>query len=236
MTNREQIKKLEETNITEQVVYSNESLKEMGYKPESVDELNQRTRDIRISWTNIDKVVCDKLSQCTDYDPNSEDVKNLFASLHNKPLYAITGCTAAELRKKRADANKPYMGVIARKSENLTKEDIKTAVNYLTQKELKEYQLLLEQYLSLIESLMLKPGASYTMKDLIIKLDAVLKLNDKPPLVGYGNITRKEADRVVLREYKKYKEKLKQQKALSVVAKSKAPVVKRIVKKKKLVS
>lgn len=60
--------------------------------------------------------------------------------------WAIHGHTAAELISKRADANKPNMGLTVWKGGVVQKGDVGIAKNYLTEKEISDLNLIVNQY------------------------------------------------------------------------------------------
>lgn len=231
----EQIKKLVESNITELATYSNESLKEMGYQPGHFEEIIELIRYIRTSGKYVYSKVREICATSLDYDKNDEMTNRFFAELQNNFHWATHKHTAAELIAEKADANKPNMGLMTCKGTEIKKSDVSIAKSYMTYDELELQNLLVEQYLSFVESQALQGKVMY-LRDHIEKLHEILKINERPILPNTGKMSHKKAKQIAEREFEKYKEKLKQQKALSAVPKSKTPVIKRIVKKKKLVS
>lgn len=92
------------------------------------------------------------------------------------------------------------------KNKRIRKEDVLIAKNYLTEAELKQLNLLVEQYLAFAESQALAMRPMY-MKDWIVKLDDILQLNERNILHDAGKVTKKLADEIAEKEYGKYKEK-----------------------------
>jgi len=114
-------------------------------------ELLARIRDIRSSEKLFYRKVCDIYSTSIDYDANTETTQQFFATVQNKFHWAIHAHTAAELIKLRADASKPNMGLTNFPSEQLKKQDVSTAKNYLNEKELDHLNRIVNQYLEFAE-------------------------------------------------------------------------------------
>ncbi len=65
-------------------------------------ELLERVRSIRASERRIWQQITDIYAECsTDYDRNSSTTHDFYAMIQNRFHYAITGQTAAEIRKQR---------------------------------------------------------------------------------------------------------------------------------------
>jgi len=71
-----------------------------------------------------------------DYDPTLETSITFFKTVQNKLHWAITGQTAAEIIKSRANAELPNMGLTNFRGEKVRKQDVVIAKNYLNQDEL----------------------------------------------------------------------------------------------------
>ena len=78
------------------------------------------------------------------------------------------------------------------------------AKNCLTEKELKQLNLLVEQYLAFAELQADNDEVMY-MRDWIKKLDDILTINKKEILNHAGRISRKVADEIANTEYEKFK-------------------------------
>ena len=94
-------------------------------------ELLDRIRDIRSSEKVLYRQVLDIYSTSVDYDPRTEASRLFFKIVQNKLHYAAHGHTAAEVIYERADADKPFMGLMSFKGELPCLNDIKIAKNYL---------------------------------------------------------------------------------------------------------
>ena len=88
---------------------------------------------------------------------------------------------------------------------NLKKSDIFIAKNYLSEKEMSELNLIVEQYLA-FATLQARNKKVMTMKDWILKLDDFLQLNEKEILEHKGKISKKLADEKAEKEYKIFKQ------------------------------
>lgn len=172
------------------------------------DELLERIRDIRASERRFYQKITDIYAQCSiDYDPNSEITQTFYKTVQNKLHWAITGHTAAELIAKRADAEKPNMGLTTWKRApkgKVLKGDISTAKNYLSEKELKSLNRIVTMYLDYAESQAERQNAM-TMEDWIEKLDGFLEFNDYEILQDAGKVSAKVAKKLAEEEYEKFR-------------------------------
>jgi len=177
-----------------------ERLKQGGAKARYFEELLQRIRDIRSSERNLYQKVTDIYATSVDYRKDDRLTKQFFATVQNKMHYAVHGCTAAEIIFQRADSKKPLMGLTGFKSAYLTVNDIKTAKNYLTEKELKQLNLIVSLYLDFAE-LQAADERPMRMSDWIKKLDEFLKVGERRLLTDAGKISAEKATE----EFEKYK-------------------------------
>lgn len=83
--------------------------------------------------------------------------------------YGIHGKTAAEIIALRADSKKINMGMTCISKKGLKKFDIFIAKNYLTENELRELNLIVDQYLSFAE-LQARNKRAMTMENWVQKL------------------------------------------------------------------
>ena len=172
------------------------------------DELLERIREIRASERRFYQKITDIYAQCSiDYDPNSEITQTFYKTVQNKLHWAITGHTAAELIAKRADAEKPNMGLTTWKRApkgKVLKSDISTAKNYLSEKELKSLNRIVTMYLDYAESQAERQNAM-TMEDWIEKLDGFLEFNEYEILQDAGKVSAKVAKKLAEEEYEKFR-------------------------------
>jgi hypothetical protein len=147
-----------------------ERMKQGGEKARYFQELLQRIRDIRSSERNFYQKVTDIYATSIDYHSDAKLTKEFFATVQNKMHYAVHGHTAAELISKRADSDKPLMGLTSFKGSYVTAQDAKIAKNYLTESELQQLNLVVSLYLDFAE-LQASNSRPMKMADWIKKLD-----------------------------------------------------------------
>ena len=170
------------------------------------DELVERVRLIRISERRFYQKITDIYATSVDYDKDAEITHDFFAKVQNKMHWAIHGHTAPEIIYERADSNKPNMGLTNFERSGLRKSDVTVAKNYLTENELKQLSLIVDQYLSFAEFQAMQ-RKQMTMKDWISKLDDFLRLNERDILNNAGKISKKLAEETAHKEYVKYQKK-----------------------------
>ena len=183
-----------------------ERLKQGVTRNDYFDELIERIRDIRTSERNFYQKITDIYALSIDYDKQSPLTHNFFATVQNKMHFGIHGKTAAEVIASRADGKKSTMGISCIPKEKIRKNDIFVAKNYLNGDELKELNLIVDQYLSFAE-LQARNKRSMTMQDWIQKLDDFLRLNEKDILKNKGSISKKLADDKAAHEYEVFNKK-----------------------------
>ncbi len=172
------------------------------------EEQLARIRDIRSSERRFYQKITDIYSQCSvDYDKNSEETKNFFATVQNKLHFAITSQTAAELIYSRADSAKENMGLTNWKNSpdgKIRKSDVAIAKNFLNEDELNQLNRIVTMYLDYAETQASKRIAM-SMKDWISKLDAFLKFNEKEILTNVGKISAEIAQAFAEDEFEKFR-------------------------------
>lgn len=167
-------------------------------------ELLQRVRDIRSSERNLYQQVTDIYATAIDYAPCVDLTRTFFATVQNKMHYAAHQHTAAEVIYQRADADKPMVGMTNFKGNYITRDDVKIAKNYLSEKELQVLNLLVSQYLDFAElqAIEQKP---MTMRQWIEKLDKILSVGNRPLLKNAGTISHEQAIEKAAKEFEKYR-------------------------------
>ena len=98
------------------------------------------------------------------------------------------------------------MGLTTWKSDKIRKTDVTVAKNYLSELELKELNLLVEQYLAFAEAQALAQRPMY-MADWSSKLNDILTINHREIKADAGRISKKIADELAEREFEKYSAK-----------------------------
>ncbi len=187
-------------------VLNDDRLKETGHINKYFDELLERIRDIRSSEKIFYAKIKDIYCTAIDYDPTKEESQLFFKAVQNKMHWAIHGHTASELIYKRVSSKKQNMGLTTWENAphgKIRKTDVSIAKNYLTENELKDLNLIVDQYLSFAE-LQARNRKPMYMKDWINKLNDFMTLNDKEILEHAGRISAKMAKELADSEYEKY--------------------------------
>jgi len=174
--------------IVKGFVLDDERLKNPDVPFDYFDELLQRIQDIRTSEKRFYQKITDIYATSVDYDPTLETSILFFKTVQNKLHWAITGQTAAEIIKERADARLPNMGLTNFRGEKPRKQDVVVAKNYLHENELAALNNLVEQYLVFAEGQAMR-RVPMTMQDWIEKLDGFLGLNDREILTHAGKVS-----------------------------------------------
>ena len=170
-------------------------------------ELIDRIRDIRSSEKVIFRQVLDLYSTSIDFQPNSEESILFYKIVQNKLHYAVHGHTAAELIFKRADSDKPFMGLTSFAGDLPTFKDVGIAKNYLNEKELMILKNIVSGYFDLAEINAMEHKPMY-MKDYINLLDRLLTTGDRQILYDAGSISNEKALEKAMSEYRKYQNQI----------------------------
>ena len=171
------------------------------------DELLERIREIRASERRFYQKITDLYALSTDYDKESQQTKDFFATVQNKLHWAITGKTAAEIIYTEADATKIYMGLKTWKAApegKILKSDVSVAKNYLSHQHIAELNRIVAAYLDLAEN-NAKRGIAFNMQQWVNFLDKFLEISNYPILKDKGKITKLEAKLKAENEYEKFR-------------------------------
>ena len=172
------------------------------------DELLERIREIRASERRFYQKITDIYAQCSiDYDPKAEITQTFYKTVQNKLHWAITGHTAAEIIKERANAAKPYMGLTTWKNApqgKILKTDVSVAKNYLNEKEIRDLNRIVTMYLDFAE-LQAERQVPMKMTDWVARLDAFLQFNEYNILKDAGKISATIAKQLAEKEYNKFR-------------------------------
>lgn len=190
-------------------------------------ELLDRIRDIRSSEKVLYRQVLDLYATSVDYDPKSDISIQFFKIVQNKLHFAAHGHTAAEIIYKRADSDKPFMGLTTFSGELPTGKDITVAKNYLTADELKILNNLVSGYFDFAEIQAMRRNAMY-MSDYVTQLDNILSSTGEKLLTDAGQISHQQAMDKAKAEYRKY-----QVKTISSVEQAYLDTIKALQKKAK---
>lgn len=172
------------------------------------DELLARIKEIRASERRFYQKITDIFAQCSfDYDKDSIEAKQFYATIQNKLHWAITNKTAAEIIAERADHNKPHMGLTTWKDApdgKIISTDVVIAKNYLLQEEISELNNIVSMFLDYAENQARRQNLM-SMDDWAYRLDSFLQFNEYDILTNAGKISKKVADNLAKEEFKKYR-------------------------------
>ncbi len=169
-------------------------------------ELLERIRDIRATEKVLYRQILEIYATSIDYDPRAQVSQEFFKKVQNKIHFAIHGHTAAELIVERADAEKDFMGLMTFKGNHPTLIEVKTAKNYLNEKELRAMGQLVSGYLDFAER-QAEREQVMTMNDWAAYLDRILTMSGEQLLQGSGSVSHEEAMEHATTEYRKYKQR-----------------------------
>ena len=188
-------------------------------------ELLDRIRDIRSSEKVLYRQVLDLYATSVDYSPKSKASITFFKTIQNKLHYAAHGHTAAEVIAKRADAGKPFMGLLSFAGKEVQKKDISIAKNYLSEKELKVLNNIVSAYFDLAEVKAMNEE-QMSMNDWLLQFDKLITAFDQKVLTTPGKVSHDKALAKAEKEYRKY-----QVKTLSPVEEAYLDTIKTVQKK-----
>ncbi len=167
------------------------------------DELQERIRDIRSSERIFYQKVKDIFTLSIDYDAQTSQAKEFFATIQNKLHWAIHQHTAAELIANRAKALDKNIGLTTWQGTKIRKTDVSIAKNYLKEDEISQLNLLVEQFLAFAENQARQKKVMY-MTNWIKKLNDILTINENEILEHAGKISHQLAIELAEAEYEKY--------------------------------
>jgi hypothetical protein len=177
--------------------------------PVATNKLAAKLREIRADEKNVYANVTAFFKEASsDYDPNAAASKSFYALLQDKLHYAVTTKTSSQIVIDRADHKKPSMGMTTFSGNLPTMDEAKIAKNYLGRDELYTLHILCEQFLLYVQSKAIR-GKSMTMKELMKKLDELMKVNDYPVFLGYKDFLKDRAIRHAQAEYVRFLTRLK---------------------------
>ena len=183
-----------------------ERLKEAG-RSTYFDELLARIRDVRSSEKMFWQKVLEIYATSIDYSPRADESQRFFATVQNKMHWAAHGQTAAEVITRRADADKPNMGLTSWKGSRPRLRDAEIAKNYLSATELDVLNRLTALYLDFAE-LQATRRRAMRMDDWIGKLDEFMKISEYDVLGHAGSVSSEEALEKARVEFEKFRSAL----------------------------
>ena len=170
-------------------------------------ELLRRVQSIRASERQIYQQITDIFAECSiDYDVQDPFTRQFYAMVQNKFHYAITGKTAAEIIYDTADRDKPHMGLQTWKDSphgRIHKSDVTIAKNYLTADEIRKLERTVSSFFDYIECI-IERKHTFTMKAFAESVDKFLSFNEYEVLTNKGHISKLQADKKAVTEYKEF--------------------------------
>jgi hypothetical protein len=121
--------------------------------------------------------------------------------VQSKLHWAITGKTAAEIIKDRANASLLNLGLTSFRGTKPRKQHVSIAKNYLNEDELSALNNLAEQYLMFAEGQAMR-RVPMTMQEWIIQLNGFLTLNDRNLLDHAGKVSHMLAKQIAEQDMK----------------------------------
>ena len=164
-------------------------------------------REIRASERRFYQKVTDIYATAVDYDRTAAATRRFYATVQNKLHYAVHGHTAAELIVKRADAEKPHMGLTTWKDApdgKIIRSDVSVAKNYLSAEEMAQLNRLVTAYLDFAESMALRK-IPLTMEDWEKRLNTFTEMFEYGLLKDAGRVTTEIAGLHAETEFEKYR-------------------------------
>ena len=149
-------------------------------------------------------------AECSiDYNKNSVEANEFYATVQNRFHYAISGRTAAEIIYREADAKKEFMGLHTWKSApngRILKSDVVIAKNYLTEDKIKELERTVSSYFDYIER-QIERRQTFRMNEFAESVNRFLEFNDYKILHGKGKVSHKQAEEKAFKEYEEFNKK-----------------------------
>ena len=171
--------------------------------PDRFGDLLERIRDIRASERRMYLRVREIFAMAADYAPTLPETTTFFRIIQNKLHYAVSGQTAAEIIRRRADHTQPNMGLTSTRKGQVQKADVGVAKNYLDEREVTELNRIVTMWLDFAED-QARRRKEVFLKDWTERLDAFLSFNDRQVLVGAGKVSHKQAVAHAQGEYEQF--------------------------------
>jgi hypothetical protein len=170
------------------------------------DELLARIREIRASEARVYQRIRESFALASDYVEEEQETQVFFATMQNKMHYAATGMTAAEIVRKRADADKPNMGLTAWSGSRALKRDVAIVKNYLNEKEIDTLNRIVVMFLDQAE-FRAQRRQDIRMRDWESFLDKFLRDTELPVLTNAGTIAHDDALTWAYEQYERFSER-----------------------------
>jgi len=183
-----------------------ERLKGGGGLVDYFDELLARIREIRASEARVYQRIREIFALATDYHEGEEVTQVFFATMQNKMHFAATGMTAAEIVRRRADADQPNMGLATWKGGRVLKRDVGTAKNYLDAGEIDTLNRITVMFLDQAE-FRAQRRRDIRMHDWTTFLDKFLGDTELPVLTDAGAVSHEDAQSWAHTQYDAFAER-----------------------------
>ncbi len=170
------------------------------------DELLARIREIRASEARIYQRIKEIFALASDYVKTEQETQVFFAMMQNKMHYAATGMTAAEIVRRRADAQKPNMGLTAWSGGRALKRYAATAKNYLDEKEIDTLNRIVVMFLDQAE-FRAQRRRDIKMRDWEFLLDKFLRDTELPVLANAGMVAHDDVLTWAHEQYESFSER-----------------------------
>jgi hypothetical protein len=194
-------------------VMDDERLKNPDGRPDYFDEMLERIRDIRASEKRFYQKVRDLFALSSDYDKTDKATQVFFATVQNLLIFAVTRKTAAELITARANPADPHFGLLHWKGDKVSKADIITAKNYLTEDEIDTLNRLVVIFLETAE-LRAKQKQETRMAFWKQNVDQIITSNGFPLLTHAGSISHEQMEQRTEKLYLQFDQDRKKQEAI----------------------
>ncbi len=145
----------------------------------------------------------DLFALSSDYDATDKATQMFFTETQNKLLFAVTNKTAAEIIVARANADKPNMALSVWKGNEVRKQDVFIAKNYLNNDEIDTLNRLVVIFLETAE-LRVKERIDITMKFWAENIDKLLEFNNKKVLKTKGSVSKNQMEKLITGTYNKF--------------------------------
>ncbi|MBN2398219.1 MAG: virulence RhuM family protein [Deltaproteobacteria bacterium] len=156
------------------------------------DELLARIREIRASEKRAYQRIREIFALASDCREGEQETQAFFAAMQNKMHFAAAGMTAAEIIRRRADADRANMGLTSWSGGRVLKRDVATAKNYLTEGEIDTLNRIVVMFLDQAE-FRAQRRQDLRMRDWSGFLDKFLRDTELPVLEGLGEVSHDEA-------------------------------------------
>lgn len=184
-------------------VLDDERLKGHDRLTDYFDELLARIREIRASEARVYQRIREIFSLATDYEEGTQTTQIFFATMQNKMHYAATGLTAAEIIKRRADAQQANMGLTNWSGSRVLKRDVLIAKNYLNNSEIDTLNRITVMFLDQAE-FRAQRRQDIRMVDWTAFLDKFLRDTELPVLDNAGTISHEDASTWAQSQYDQF--------------------------------